>query len=186
MRVVDLREYRPASVLVIDLVKHSTRSKEVVYEVQHSLEDVFSSVRKILALKEVYFNYTGDGYVCALTGEASSRAVDFLNAVIPRLRQKLEGHGQSFRIGMDFGLVHLRENTLTAKSEFFDSPSIVAARLEQSAKPDQILCSQRFHDVFKDYYGEVFSSEPLSIQAKDRIITAFEIRLLLSPMSRSW
>lgn len=176
MRVVDFREYRPAAVLVIDLVKHSTRPKDVVYEVQHWLEDVFNSVRTILALKEAFFNYTGDGYVCALTGESSPRVIDFLNAAIPRLREKLSKHNQSFRIGLDFGLVHLRENVLTSKPEFFDSPSIVAARLEHGANPGQILCSQRFYDVFKDYCGEIFSSDPVIVELKDRTITAFEVR----------
>jgi len=176
VRIVDLREYKPASVLVVDLVKHSTRSKDVVYEIQQNLEDVFNSVRGILGLAETHFNYTGDGYVCALAGEASSRAIDFLNAAIPRLQDKLRPYGQEIRIGVDFGLIHLRDNVLTTKAEFFDSPSIVAARLEHSAKPGQTLCSQRFRDIFKDYCPEVFSQESITIQTKDRELIAYQIQ----------
>jgi len=66
--IIDLTNARPAAVLVIDLVKHSSRSTFEIRRIQKILEDVFSETSKLLNIEEVQNKYTGDGYVCTFLG----------------------------------------------------------------------------------------------------------------------
>jgi CheY-like chemotaxis protein len=173
--LIDLRIYRPASVVVIDLVKHSSRDKAAIHVVQTSMSEVLEHAKKILKLDQAYFNYTGDGYVCALVGDSSARLLDFLNTIIPALRKRFALHDQEMRVGVDFGLIHFSKNALTGKSEHFDVPSIQAARLEQAAKPGQILCTETVRSIFGQHYSQMFSKELVQVMTKDREIYAYEI-----------
>jgi CheY-like chemotaxis protein/anti-sigma regulatory factor (Ser/Thr protein kinase) len=172
---VDLRTYRLASVVIIDLVKHSSRDKAVIHAVQTAMSEVLDHAKKTLKLDQTHFNYTGDGYVCALVGDSSARLLDFLNVVIPALRKRFAPHNQEMRIGVDFGLIHFSKNTLTGKSESFDMPSVRAARLEQAAKPGEILCTETVRSIFGQHYSQMFSKELLQVKTKDREICAYEI-----------
>jgi CheY-like chemotaxis protein/class 3 adenylate cyclase len=172
---MDLRIYRPTAVVVIDLVKHSTRDKAAIHTVQVSMAEILENAKQILKVEESYFNYTGDGYVCALVGDSSARLMDFLNAVIPALKLRLNPHGQEMRVGVDFGLIHFVKNSLTGKHEYFDAPSIQAARLEQAAKPGQILCTETVHHIFSRHYAQMFSTSLMQISTKDRVLPAFEV-----------
>src|SRR5437764_325472 len=125
--LLDFRIYRPASVLVVDLVKHSSRGKAQVQLLQQTLEEVFLRAKRAMGMDDVCFNYTGDGYVCAFIGDASARILDFINSTIPELRRRFAQHDQKVRIGLDFGLVHLAPNALTGSAEHFDLPGIQAA-----------------------------------------------------------
>ena len=173
--IIDLTNARPAAVLVIDLVKHSSRSTFEIRRIQKILEDVFSETSKLLNIEEVQNKYTGDGYVCTFLGDASARIIDFLNVAVPELKQRFTANDQAFRIGVDFGLLRLRSNDLTKGFEHFDQVGIQAARLENAAKPNQILCTNTVFQVFGSHYPEVFANEPIAITTKDRIIDAFEI-----------
>jgi CheY-like chemotaxis protein len=172
---IDLRTFRLASIIVIDLVKHSSRHKAVIHAVQTALAEVLEDARNVLKLDQVYFNYTGDGYVCALVGDASMRLLDFLNVVAPALKKRFTPHEQEMRVGVDFGLLHFSKNSLTGKNEYFDIPSIQAARLEQAAKPGQILCTETVRSIFFQHYSQMFSKEPLHTKTKDRELYAYEI-----------
>jgi len=172
---MDLRIYRPTSVVVIDLVKHSTRDKAAIHTVQVSMAEILENAKQTLKIEESYFNYTGDGYVCALVGDSSARLMDFLNGVIPALKLRLKPHDQEMRIGVDFGLIHFTKNSLTGKYEYFDDPSIQAARLEQSAKPGQILCTETVQHIFSRHYSQMFSNSLIQVKTKDRDLPAYEI-----------
>src|SRR4029077_18339493 len=173
--LMDLRAYRPTSVVVIDLVKHSTKDKAAIHTVQTSMAEILENSKQILKIDESYFNYTGDGYVCALVGDSSARLMDFLNAVIPELKRRLKRHDQEMRVGVDFGLIHFAKNSLTGKHEYFDAPSIQAARLEQAAKPGQVLCTETVHHIFGRHYAQVFSTSLMQISTKDRVLPAYEV-----------
>jgi len=174
-RAIDFRRYRPASVLVIDLVKHSAQEKALIQLIQKTMEQVFAQAVETLKVVDAHFNYTGDGYVCALVGDASARILDFLNATVPELQRRLTAHGQQFRAGIDFGLVHLSKNPLTGAYEHFDLPGIQAARLEHAADPGQILCTEAVRTLFYRHYPELFSATPRGVETKDRTIVAYEI-----------
>jgi CheY-like chemotaxis protein len=111
-------------------------------------------------------------------GDSSARLLDFINAAIPDLGKRFASHGQQFRAGVDFGLVHLSENELTGKSEFFDLPGIRAARLQQAAKPGQMLCTDTVQKIFDRQYPEMFSKRPMDVRTKDRNLVAFEVNPL--------
>ena len=173
--IIDLTNARPAAVLVIDLVKHSSRSPLEIRRIQKILEEVFFETARSLSIKDIQNKYTGDGYVCAFLGDASARVIDFLNAAVPELKRRFAINEQAFRIGLDFGLLRLRANELTKSVEHFDQVGILAARLENAAQPNQILCTNKVFQIFAPHYPEVFASEPIAISTKDRIIDAFEI-----------
>ena len=101
--------------------------------------------------------------------------MDFINSIIPGLRHRFTQQGQKLRIGLDFGLVHLAENTLTRGLEHFDLPGIQAARLEAVAEADQILCTETVYKIFSQHYLQMFSESPRSIQTKDAAILAYEV-----------
>ncbi|MGO9587827.1 MAG: ATP-binding protein [Limisphaerales bacterium] len=173
--IVDLTGSRPAALLVIDLVKHSSRTTIEARRIQKILEDVFREASELLKIHDVVHKYTGDGYVSTFLGDSSAKVIDFLNAAIPELRRRFAANNQTFRIGLDFGLLHLRSNELTRGFEHFDHPGIQAARLESSAQPNQILCTETVYQIFGPHYRHVFPNEPVSIQTKDRTIRAYEI-----------
>ncbi len=174
-KIIDLRMYRPASVLVVDLVKHSTRGKKVVHSIQKVMEEVFDNALQRLKIDEAYFNYTGDGYVCTLVGNSSVRILDFINSSFPILTRRFGPHNQQFRAGLDFGMVHLRRNSLTGAKEHFDLPGIRAARLEGVANSGQILCTNTVHNIFSHHYPEMFSEQPKIVKTKDRHISSYEV-----------
>ena len=171
----DFRSYTPASVLVFDLVQHSTRPKPEIVTIQNIVTEVFANTIKRLHITNSQFNYTGDGYICTLAGDSSARLLDVINFSFPSLLNRLEPYSQKFRAGTDFGLVHLRSDHLTGKLEHFDQPGIHASRLEAVAKPGQILCTQTVHDIFCRHYPKMFPSKAQVLQCKDRKIIAFEI-----------
>lgn len=171
----DLRSYRPAAVLVIDLVKHSTRDQPTTMAIQGAITDALSSALSTLRLRDAHFNHTGDGYVCSFLGDDSARVIDFINVLYPHLQRSLSEHNQHLRGGLAFGLLHLRSNTLTKTNTHFDLPGIEAARLEQAAPLDKILCTPTVHSIFRRHYPAIFSAEPVEVLAKDRALLAFEL-----------
>ncbi len=173
--IMDPARFQPASVMVIDLVKHSTRDKASVYAIQAAMQEAFAHAKSELGISEVSFTYTGDGYVCTLVGNAAVRIMDFINLSIPRLRGILQEYQQDYRVGMDFGFIRLARDTLTGNMEHFDLPGIHAARLESVAVPGKILCTGTFHDLFAPHYPGIFSEKPTTFHAKDREITAYEV-----------
>jgi signal transduction histidine kinase len=172
---VDFRPYRPTAVLLIDLVRHSKRDKAAVSQIQGILEEVLKKSLEALNLSDSQVHYTGDGYVCSLFGEDSTRILDLINAAMPDLVKRLAPHGQEFRAGLDYGLVHLRPNMLTGDREHFDLPGIQAARLEHAACPGQILCTETVHALFHHHYPAMFLSQAKSVKAKDRRLRAYEL-----------
>jgi len=162
-------------VLVFDLVTHSKRGKAAIYSIQAELKNAFSRTIAELGTKDVYFNYTGDGYVCTLFGDSSARLMDFINASVPRLLEVLQPYKQDFRVGVDFGLVHVSQNALTGGQEHFDLPGIQAARLEAAAVSGQILCTQTVHGIFAQHYPEMFSKDAKAVKTKDREILAYQL-----------
>ena len=173
--VVDLTSARPAAVLVIDLVKHSSRPAIEIRQIQKILEDVFRDAAMLLNIHDVLHKYTGDGYVCSFLGDSSAKVIDFLNAAIPELKRRFAAHNQTFRIGLDFGLLHLRSNELTGGFEHFDHTGIQAARLESSAQPNQILCTETVFQIFAPHYRHIFPNEPTYCETKDKTILAYEV-----------
>jgi CheY-like chemotaxis protein/two-component sensor histidine kinase len=173
--VVDLSIARPAAVLVIDLVKHSSRPAAEIRQIQKILEDAFREASKLLNIHDVIHKYTGDGYVCSFLGDSSAKVIDFLNAAIPELKRRFAAHHQTFRIGLDFGLLHLRSNELTRGFEHFDHTGIQAARLENSAQSNQILCTETVFQIFAPHYRHIFPNEPTYCETKDKTILAYEI-----------
>lgn len=172
----DLIIWRPAAVLVVDLVKHSTRSRSEIRRIQKLFEDIFCSAFTSLGIKSFLTNYTGDGYVCAFLGDCSARVIDFINGAVPELQRRLSTRDQEFRAGLDFGLLQLRFNELTNSYEHFDEVGINAARLEQEAKPNQLLCTDTFYNIFFRQYPEVFPFEPITVKTKDRDLLAYELQ----------
>jgi signal transduction histidine kinase len=175
--ILDFRDFKPTSVLVIDLVKHSKRSKLDIQAIQSLLATTFEETIKRLSIKDMSFNYTGDGYMVTFSGNSSTRILDFLNVVIPQLNQKLYKYKQGFRAGLDFGLVHMSINPLTKSAEHFDIPGIQAARLESSANENQILASETIYNLFHVHYPSMFGSAS-TLRTKDREIIAYCINTI--------
>jgi len=73
--IVDLTGSRPAAVLVIDLVKHSSRPTIEIRRIQKILEDIFREASELLNIVDVFHKYTGDGYVSTFLGESSNRNI---------------------------------------------------------------------------------------------------------------
>src|SRR4051794_28782995 len=107
---IDFRRYRPGAVLVIDLMKHSTKPKAIAQRARHALETIFHTQVEALGITDIHFTYTGDGYMCVLAGDDSSRLLDFLNSAVPELLRELGALRQEFRAGVDFGLIHFARN----------------------------------------------------------------------------
>lgn len=168
--------WRPAAVLVVDLVKHSTRKRVDIRRIQKLIEEVFCNTFASLKIDSFLSNYTGDGYVCAFLGDGSVRVIDFINMALPELQRRLMTRDQKLRAGVDFGLLHPRYNELTAAYEHFDDVGIKAARLEQAAQPNQLLCTDTFYNIFSSQYPEVFPNDPITVRTKDRDLVAYEIQ----------
>ncbi len=173
--ITDIRTFRPASLLVIDLVKHSQRSKEDVHTVQEILSQVLTQSIERLQINDVHFNHTGDGYVCAFLGDSSTRIMDFLNVAFPELRRRLSEWNQKLRAGLDFGLIHLAASNLTHGLRHFDQPGIRAARLEAAAEHSGILCTSTFQQVFSPHYPQMFPEPMIQVGTKDRTIDAYSV-----------
>ena len=173
--LMDTERFQPASVMVVDLVKHSTRDKASVSAIQAAMQEAFAYAKSELGISEVSFTYTGDGYVCTLVGNAAARIMDFINLSIPRLRGILQGYQQDYRVGIDFGFIRLARDTLTGNMEHFDLPGIHAARLESVAEPGKLLCTGTFHDLFSPHYPGMFSVTSTTFHTKDREIAAYEV-----------
>lgn len=173
---LDLREYRPAAVLALDLVKHSTKAKAAALRIRKAVEEIFAREVRSLGIVDAYFNYTGDGYICAFVGDASARIIDFVNSTFPQLSREFAIDDQQFRAGLDFGLVHLSRNALTGAVEHFDSPGIVASRLERVAEPNEILCTETIRNIFAPLYEEMFDQTPRLAHTKDRDIACYQLR----------
>lgn len=171
----DARLFRPATILVLDLVKHSTRQNLEIREIQSILNSVLKDSTEKLGLTDAKFSYSGDGYVITFAGESCARVIDFVNMVFPSLDDKLSPYNQQYRAGIDFGMIHFSTNPLTDNDEHFDSPGIVAARLESAANAGDVLCSENMFNLFSRHYPFVFSSELISITAKDRCLCAYKI-----------
>jgi hypothetical protein len=93
-------------------------------EIQKILREVLSSAIDELKVKEVEFNYTGDGYFCTFAGDSSSAVLDFINLAIPELLRRFSAYKQDFRAGIDFGFIEPNNDPLSQNDEFFDSPAI--------------------------------------------------------------
>jgi FixJ family two-component response regulator/two-component sensor histidine kinase len=173
---IDLRDYELAAVMVIDLVKHSGRDKGEVREIQEIVDSTFEKTSSKLGISsDLTWKYTGDGYVCTLVRDSIPKLLEFLSHGIAGLRAGLARHDQQFRMGVDIGLLHLKENLLTRSKEHFDLPGIRAARLEQAASPSQILCTTTVYDVFSPHCPNLFGPAPRTVSTKDREIVAYEI-----------
>lgn len=173
--IIDFRNFKPTAILVIDLVKHSKRTKQDINEIQKILVDIFEDSIKRLKIDDVNFNYTGDGYMIAFVGNSSVRVLDFINIALPQLNERLSKFNQKIRAGLDYGLVHFNINNLTKSAEHFDLPGIQAARLEAKAEENQILASEIVYKLFNIHYSDMFG-EALQIKTKDREIVAHSIR----------
>ena len=173
---IDLSVTRPAAVLVIDLVKHSSRSNLEAAQIQRALEEVLRETLDALGIQNVLPKYTGDGYLCAFLGDSSARVIDFINMAMPALLRRLGMSKQAFRAGLDFGILELRSNDVTGDLEHFDQAGIRAARLESAAQSNQVLCSETVFNLFAAHYPGVFGKEPVTVTTKDRILKAYEIR----------
>ena len=184
-QVIDFRDYKSAVVILIDFVKHSTRSVSEVHVIQLITEDILNDAVKSLPLSEYHFTHTGDGWMCILLGNDSSRAMDFVNLSFTALRQRLEPYKQEFRAGIDFGFIHFRKTTVSQNPSHFEIPGIVSARLESAAKPNQILSTETIHSIFSPHYEEMFPSESVKIETKDRTIVAYNIVPLPLPNMRA-
>jgi CheY-like chemotaxis protein/anti-sigma regulatory factor (Ser/Thr protein kinase) len=175
---LDLRPARVATIVVVDLVKHSQRPSSEIDAIQGIMHAVFGEALARSPRESLQYTYTGDGYVCAFLGESSVLAFDFLNGGIPALQERLQPYDQAIRVGVAFGVVYLRKNELTGRAEHFDLPGVEAARLEACAQPGQILCTESFKALFAPRHPSMFSPEPLRLRAKDREILAWEVRPL--------
>lgn len=176
--------------MILDLVKHSSRSKAESQQIQISLEEILSNVTKNLGLSNATWRYMGDGYAVTFLGESAGKLLDFLNASVPAITKSLARYNQSFRVGIDFGLLQIRDNSLTLCKEHFDQPGIQAARLESVAEANQVLCSSNVFSIFHPLYPDSFSAEPLRLKTKDRVLEGYSFapsdltkaRMLLSDL----
>jgi CheY-like chemotaxis protein/two-component sensor histidine kinase len=162
----------PASVICLDLVKHSSRAAAERDTIRAAVDGVLEKAARLLQLDPI-LKHTGDGYFAVLEGASSARAVDYLNGIVPSLGAALRPHDQAFRIGVDFGILVLARSAATGRLEHFDEPGIEAARLESVATPNECLCSRRFHAVFSSRYRHSFSDELTTRAAKDRQISGY-------------
>lgn len=183
-QTADFRNFRPAAVLLIDFVKHSTRPFSEVHVIQNITEHILADTVKALSLTHYLFTHTGDGWMCVLLGDDSARAMDFVNLVFPVLIQKLEPYKQHYRAGMDYGFLHLRQSAVSKSPSHFDAPGIRGARLEAAARPQQILCTDTIRAIFAPHYSGMFTSEPVPVETKDGAILACEVTPLPSPNIR--
>lgn len=180
----DFRDFRPGIVILLDFVKHSRRSPAEVHIIQNITEDIINDAVKSLSLTHYLFTHTGDGWMCILLGDDSARAMDFVNLSFTALRQRLDPYKQTFRAGMDYGLLHLRKSEISQTPSHFEVPGIQSARLESAAKPQQILCTDTVRSIFLPHYAEMFSAEPVQVQTKDREMLAYEVNPLPLPNVR--
>ncbi len=174
--IVPTSALRPAAVLVIDLVRHSLRMKPDVQRIQAVVEEVFRETLMKLGVEGVLPKYTGDGYLLAFVGDSSARVIDFANIALPALTRRLSGFEQTFRAGLDFGLLLQQYNRLTGGYEHFDEPGIQAARLEPAAEQNQVLCSEIVYQLFSRHYPSAFLEATVRVMAKDRVLTAYPFR----------
>ena len=165
----------PAGLICVDMVRHSRRDLADRDRIQRVLDSAIRFARDFLSLVDAHFKDTGDGYFIVLPGVCSGRTLDFLHVAIPALVEELEPLGQSLRVGVDFGLVHLAPNDVSGTEECFDEPGIRAARLEAAAKPGEILCSEAVHQVFAPRYADSFGTRRMR-RTKDRTLAAFPLR----------
>jgi CheY-like chemotaxis protein len=182
--IVDFRDFRPGVVILLDFVKHSKRSPAEVHIIQNITEDILNDTVKSLSLTHYLFTHTGDGWMCILLGDDSARAMDFVNLSFTALRQRLDPYKQTFRVGMDYGLLHFRKSEISMTPSHFEVPGIQSARLESAAKPQQILCTDTVRSIFSPHYVEMFSVEPVQVQTKDRDMLAYEVTPLPLPNVR--
>ncbi len=173
--LADFRDFRPAGIILFDFEKHSRRTPDEVHVIQEITEDVLTDSLHSLQIKDYLFNHTGDGWMCALLGDDSTRLMDFVNLCFPGLQQRLGPYKQDFRAGIDYGVLHLRSTSISASPSHFDLPGIVSARLEGAAKPNQILCSNTVFEIFNWHYKNMFSSDSREIETKDRRLVAYEV-----------
>lgn len=87
--IVDFRNYRPAAIILVDLVKHSNRPPDEIHVIQSIFEDILTDTIQDLNINESTFNHTGDGWMCTLLGDDSARAMDFCNLALTSLQQRL-------------------------------------------------------------------------------------------------
>ncbi len=167
--------FLPASVFVIDLVKHSVRPKEQITKIQDILRGVFADAASTFTSEELRFNYTGDGYFCAFLGNSSGSALDFISRAVPELSRKLKPFEQTFRAGVDIGLIKLTNDPLTKGEEFFDQVGINASRLQAMAEPGEILCTEIFHAIYAPSFPGSFSTEWKKVSGKDRSLNAYQV-----------
>ena len=183
--IADFRDFRPSGIILFDFVKHSKRTPDDVHVIQNITEDVLKDSLNSLQIKDYLFNHTGDGWICALLGDDSARLMDFVNLCFPGLQQRLGPYKQDFRAGIDYGILHLRCNSISVSPSHFDLPGILSARLEGAAKPNQILCSKTVFEIFNWHYKNMFSSNSCKITTKDRTLVAYEITPYPLPQLRN-
>ncbi|MCK4541385.1 MAG: response regulator [Spirochaetales bacterium] len=171
--IVDFRNYRPAAIILIDLVKHSKRPPDEIHVIQSIFEDILTDTIQDLNINESTFNHTGDGWMCTLLGDDSARAMDFCNLALTSLQQRLEPYKQAFRAGIDYGMVHLRRTSVSGSPSHFETPDIHSARLESAAEPNEILCTQTVFEIFSPHYSDMFPGKALDVQTKDRTLKAY-------------
>lgn len=170
--------------MVLDFVKHSSRSPAEIHVIQSIIESILTDAVNSLNLTQYLFTHTGDGWMCILLGDDSARAMDFVNLSFIALRQRLESYNQTFRAGLDYGLLHLRQSAVGQAPSHFDVPGIQSARLESAAKPQQVLCTETVRAIFAPHYAEMFLTEPVEVQTKDRTMRACEVTPLPLPNVR--
>jgi DNA-binding response OmpR family regulator/anti-sigma regulatory factor (Ser/Thr protein kinase) len=183
-QTADFRDFRPATVILFDFVKHSIRPSEEVHVIQNITEHILADTVKTLSLTQYLFTHTGDGWMCILLGDDSARTMDFVNLLFAALGQRLEPFKQNYRAGMDYGLLHLRQSSISKTPSHFETPGILSARLEAVARPQQILCTDTIRAIFFPHYPEMFTSESAPVETKDRIISACEVTPLPLPNVR--
>ncbi len=164
----------PASVFVIDLVDSSSKSKAEIDNAQRIMEQVIESAFRARGLRNIRSNYTGDGYLCALVLEDSFKLVETLSDLVPKLKDRLGQVEQSFRIGVDFGFIRLQDNKITGMKEHFDTPGIVATRLQSACDPDHVLFSEHSARAFMPFFPNQFAVKSVEIQSKNQSFSARE------------
>ncbi|MGN7611895.1 response regulator [Magnetococcales bacterium HHB-1] len=171
-------EKKLALVTVFDLAGFSKKSKDVQQEVRKTLDKGFASAGKIFP-SEVDFSFTGDGYVITIFDINIPFFIDFIDSLSWALLEIERRYAQSYRMGVDIGILSLEQNQLTNKKEHFEKVGIVAARLEEAGKfftnQDQssILFSERSYQLFSDHYGTTFHKREI-FTVKDRKIYGYK------------
>ena len=171
------KDYVPATVLVLDLVKHSTRPTDEVQVIQKILKACIQETMDQLELESTLFNFTGDGYIVTLMSSEAAQALDFARLLAGKLRSRLAAHDQQFRLGIDFGFIRPYSDELTSSKEFFDNPGIYASRLESAAQPDQILVSAKCAELFLPIDPSCVTGEPVEFNIKRHKLLAHELNL---------